>query len=214
MSQISERSSTSCSNSPEPGPLKAIPTNEALKSCRQTSNSCRADSGTVHRVRHGILSREVLVGLVRLGEDPKTLRKLERRYRDALRPAGPFGDLFFDLFWSSYLRLMLSGRLQTALMGGKSAGKRNLTASALVPGPQPTLVCQNPDGPPSDGISLMEELPPDLLRDLVLVQRYERPHCRELHRSLALLLLLRRGGEAAIESWATEMLGGQPRQEG
>jgi len=42
---------------------------EAPKSCDKVLNSCRTDSGKLHRVRHGILSREVLVGLVRLGED-------------------------------------------------------------------------------------------------------------------------------------------------
>jgi hypothetical protein len=45
---------------------------------------------------------------------------------------------------------------------------------------------------------------------LVLVQRYDRHHSREMYRSLALLLLLRRGGEAALESWASEMFG--PKQ--
>jgi hypothetical protein len=91
---------------------------------------------------------------------------------------------------------MLSGRLQTAVMGAESAGKRELTALTLVPGPQPTLVCQNPDGQLSDAIPLMEEMPPDLLRDLVLVQCYARPHCRELYRELAFLLLMRHSRDA------------------
>ena len=76
------------------------------------------------------------------------------------------------------------------------------------------MVSQDPDGQPVEGISLNEELPPDLLRGLVLAQRYDRHHSREMHRSLALLLLLRRGGEAALESWASEMFGAeQPRRE-
>ena len=52
-----------------------------------------------------------------------------------------------------------------------------------------------------------DEMPPDLLRGLVLAQRYDRHHSREMYRSLALLLLLRRGREAALESWAIEMFG-------
>jgi hypothetical protein len=61
---------------------------------------------------------------------------------------------------------------------------------------------------------MMQELPPELLRDLVLVQRYDRHHSRELYRALGLLLLLRRGGEPALEDWASEILGsGKTRQE-
>ena len=60
----------------------------------------------------------------------------------------------------------------------------------------------------------MEELPPDLLRGLVLAQRYDRHHSREMYRSLALLLLLRRGGEAALEDWASEMFGAKQHAQG
>ena len=125
----------------------------------KTPTSCRTDSGKLHRVRHGILSRDALAALVQLGEDPRTLRRLERQYRAGLQPAGPLGDLLFDRFWSSYLRLMLIGCLETGLMRGKSVGKRKLTASALVPGPQPTLVCEDSPGQPFEVSPLMEELP-------------------------------------------------------
>jgi hypothetical protein len=213
MGDMYEGGSPSISNSSEHELLKVVEQDKAAKSNQKIKKLCRADSGKLHRVGHSMLSREVLAGLVQAGEDPKTLRRLERQYRAALRPAGVFGNLIFDIFWSSYLKLVLGGRLQAALMGAKKVG-RNTTASALVPGPQPTLVCQDSGGLPSQGVPLLDDLPPDLLRDLVLVQRYERPHARELHRSLALLLLLRRGGEAALENWASEMLGGvQPRQE-
>jgi hypothetical protein len=61
---------------------------------------------------------------------------------------------------------------------------------------------------------LAEALPANLLHDLLLVQRYDRYLSREMHRALALLLLSRRGGEAALEGWAMEMLGtGHPRRE-
>ena len=174
----------------------------------------RTDSGKLHRVKHGILSREALDALVRVGEDRRTLRRLERQYRAALRPIGPFGDLFFDRFWSSYLKLILVGRLETQLFAGKAVDKIKSASLALVPGPLPTLVSQHPEGQPVEVIPLNEELPPDLLRGLVLVQRYDRHHSREMYRSLALLLLLRRGGEAALESWAIEMFGVEhPRKE-
>jgi hypothetical protein len=217
--QLNEGSSSPEPRSPEtsPGarPLDLIPANADQEFRKRESRKvCRTDSGKLHRVKHGILSREALDVLVKAGEDLRTLRRLERQYRAALRPIGPFGNLFFDQFWSSYLRLLLSGRLQTRLIASNSAGKSNPESLALVPGHQPTLVRQDPDSQQSGATSIVQELPPDLLRDLVLVQRYDRHHSRELYRTLGLLLLLRRGGEAALEDWASEMLGsGKTRKE-
>ena len=216
-SQLNEDSSSPEPHSPEAssGSMDVISANtEQECGKREPRKVRRTDSGTVHRVRHGIQGREALNALVQQGEDRKTFRRLERQYRVALRPIGPFGDLFFDRFWSSYLKLILVGRLETKLFAGKSVSKSKSASLALVPGPQPTLLIQHTDGQPVEAISLSEELPPDLLRGLVLAQRYDRHHSREMHRSLALLLLLRRGGEAALESWASEMFGAeQPRRE-
>ena len=168
----------------------------------------RKDSGQPHRVQHGVLSREVLAALTRLGENPKTYRRLERQFRAALRPSGPWGNLFFDRFWACYLRLMLIARLETQLLSSKPAGKSASTPRlSLVPGKQPTLLLTDDDGQLSKGEPQLAELPRDLLGQLVLAQRYDRHHAREMYRSLALLLLLRRGGEAALEAWAGEMLG-------
>ena len=187
--------------------LEPAKASAALEVRKRKRKVCRTDSGKLHRVRHGILAREALDALVQVGEDRKTLRRLERQYRAALRPIGPFGNLFFDRFWASYLRLLLIGRLETRLIARNSLGKSKSESLALVPGQQPTLVRQDPDGQPSGATPMMHELPPDLLRDLVLVQRYDRHHSRELYRTLGLLLLLRRGGEPALEDWASEMLG-------
>jgi hypothetical protein len=211
-SQLSEGNTSPEPHSPDATPgsrtLDEIPANaEQEFRKRNPRKTCRTDSGKLHRVRHGILSREALDALVQVGEDRKTFRRLERQYRAALRPIGPFGNLFFDRFWSSYLKLNLVGRLETQLFAGKSAGKSDSASLALVPGRLPTLVSQHPDGQPIEAIQLNAELPPDLLRGLVLAQRYDRHHSREMYRSLALLLLLRRGGEAALEDWASEMLG-------
>jgi hypothetical protein len=200
--------SHSSESAPEPSPPAVYPTDRSRK-------SSRADCGKLHRTRHGILSREALGALIKMGEDRKTLRRLERHFRAELRPAGPLGSLFFDRFWSSYLRLILIGLLETRLIGDQSLGRRSGTLSlALVPGSQPILVSQDSNGPTSETASFGEQLPPDLLRELVLVQRYDRHHSREMFRALAVLLLLRRGGEAALESWASEMLGASPPRRG
>jgi hypothetical protein len=142
--------------------------------------------GKLHRVKHGILSRQALDALVQMVEDRRTLRRLKRQYHAALLPIGPFGDLFFDRFWSSYLKLILVGRLETQLFSVQSAGNSKSASLALVPGRLPTLVSQQPDVQPLEAIQLNEELPPDLLRGLVLAQRYDHHHSREMYRALGL----------------------------
>jgi hypothetical protein len=102
-SQLSEGSSSPESHTPEafPGPLPPdlIPANAEQESRKMEQRKVRrTDSGKLHRVKHGILSREALDALVKAGEDRRTLRRLERQYRAALRPPGPFGDLFSIVF--------------------------------------------------------------------------------------------------------------------
>lgn len=172
--------------------------------------ACRKDSGQTHRVQHGVLSREVLVALTRLGENPKTYRRLERHFRAALRPPAPWGDFFFDRFWACYLRLMLIARLEGNLLNSKPQPQDNRIRSlplSLMPGKQPTLVLPDSDDKQSEAPPLLAELPAELLGQLALAQRYDRHYAREMYRALALLLLLRRGGEAALESWAAEIAG-------
>ena len=102
MSPIIERTPSPHSDSPEPGPSDAA-VNGARK-FRKVTSTRRTDSGKLHRVRHGMLSRDALSALVRIGEDARTLRRLERQYRAVLWSPGPLFSFFFDLFWSSYLR--------------------------------------------------------------------------------------------------------------
>ena len=168
----------------------------------------RKDLGQPHRVQHGVLSREVLAALTQRGGNPKTYRRLERQFRAALRPSAPWGNVFFDRFWACYLRLMLIGRLEAELLNSKPAGNRASTLPlSLMPGKQPTLVHPDAEGQVSKAESPLVELSPDLLRQLVLAQRYDRHYAREMYRALAVLLLLRRRGEEGLELWAVEILG-------
>lgn len=173
---------------------------------RQRKVAPRKDSGKLHRVQHGLLSREILTMLIRLGENPKTYRRLERQFRAALRPSPPWGSLLFDRFWSSYLRLMVIGCVEAKLLAGKSTS--DVPAPSLLrlaPGDQPRLVLPEPNGERLKGER--SDLPPGLLQALVLAQRYDGHYGREMYRALGLLLLLRRSGEAGLETWAVEMLG-------
>jgi hypothetical protein len=62
-----------------------------------------------------------------------------------------------------------------------------------------------PDQDQNDAIS--EGLPPDILRELVLVQRYDRHFSREMFRALAILLVLRKSGENGLEQCIGQMPG-------
>ncbi len=103
---------------------------------------------------------------------------------------------------------MLIGRLEAKLVGSKpveNGPSRHLLS--LMPGKQPTLLLSGAEGREPQAEPTLTELPPDLLHQLVLAQRYDRHNAREMYRALALLLLLRRRGKAGLEDWAAEMLG-------
>ena len=82
---------------------------------KTTTSRRRKDSGGIHARRQGILARNILSALGAMGENLRSLRRIEREFRRTLRPRAPLGDLFFDRFWSSYLRLTLASRLEANL---------------------------------------------------------------------------------------------------
>jgi hypothetical protein len=88
----------------------------------------------------------------------------------------------------------------------ESAGQPRRTAS-LKEGILPTLVLQD------FGVN-SEALSPDLIRQLVLIARYDRHFAREMYRALALLLILRSSGQAGLEQVAERILGLQKENQG
>jgi hypothetical protein len=48
---------------------------------------------------------------------------------------------------------------------------------------------------------------PDLFRQLVLVERYDKHFSREMYRALAMLLILRSGCEAGLQQCVGKLLG-------
>jgi hypothetical protein len=167
--------------------------------------STRKDKGRLHATNHGVLSRYPHEALVRHGENPKTLRKIKRDLLAELKPSGTPGAmffLFFDRFWSSYLRCLLAAKAEAATSApiDQPAGESQLIAS-LKEREVPTLVF-----PDSSGTSEIH-LSADLLRQLALVARYDAHFSREMYRALGILLILRGGGEAALERCYGKILG-------
>ena len=168
------------------------------------NKSARKDRGRLHAVRHAVLSRYPLEALRHLGEDLKSLRRLERRFRAELRPQTAIGEILFDRFWSSYLRCLLAARTEASafLRQENDQGKASSRTTTLVGGDMPTLVVEQSLNPASQ-----EPLEPGMLHQLALVQRYDRHFAKEMYQALGLLLIVRRSGEAGLEKAFANILG-------
>jgi len=177
--------------------------NEVGRTCHEELPqipSTRKDKGRLHATNHGVLSRDPLEALVRLGENPKTLRKIKHDLRAQLKPSGAVGEMLFDRLWSSYLRCLLVAKAEATAFApiDQPAGKSRLI---LKERELPTLVVEDSSGTGEAHLST------DLVRQLALVARYDAHFSKEIYRALTLLLILRNGGEAALEQCAGKLLG-------
>jgi hypothetical protein len=161
----------------------------------------RKDKNRLHSMHHGALSRFPLEALASLGENIKSLRKIERKLRTELKPSGIIAEIFFDRFWSSYLRCLLAARAEAiALTPIDQPACQARETPSLRERELPVLVWQSRD-------MISDSFSPDLFRQLCLVERYDRHFSREMFRTLALLLILRGAGEAGLEQCIGKLLG-------
>jgi hypothetical protein len=164
----------------------------------------RKDKGHLHATRHGVLSCYLYEALQTLGEDVKKFRRIERRFREALKPDGEIGNMVFDRFYSSYLRSVLGARIEaSAVTPTATSASHSAVVPTLLERDVPTLVW--PDGEKNP--SIHANFPPDLIRELVLIQRYDRHYSREMFRALSLLLVLRDSGEDGLQQCIAQILG-------
>lgn len=168
----------------------------------QHSLRTRKDKNRLHAARHGVLSRYPLEALARLGENIRSLRRIERKFRAELKPSGIVAAVLFDRFFSSYLRCVLAARAEAATFApiDQPAGEPRLITS-LKEREVPTLVLQDSSGTSEAHLSA------DLLRQLALAARYDAHFSKEMYRALGMLLILRSGGEAALEQCVGKILG-------
>jgi len=152
----------------------------------------RKDKRHLHTTRHAVFSKYPLQALARLGENVRQLRTLERLLRAELKPSGTLGAILFDRFWSCYLRCLLAARAEAVALTPKSRPDESASSRPVIrEDTLPTLVWKDH---PLDS----EVFSPDLFRQLVLVERYDRHFSREMFRALAMLLVLRSGGEPGL----------------
>lgn len=55
----------------------------------------RRDKGSTHVTRHGLLSKDIARALVRRGENLRSIRRHEKKFRDFFKVRGPLMELFF-----------------------------------------------------------------------------------------------------------------------
>lgn len=181
------------------------PPDSSLYDCVKKSQKiavARKDKNRLHATRHGVLSRHPLETLARLGENVRSLRRIERKFREELKPSGILAEMLFDRFFSSYLRCMMLARAEAATFTPPypPAGESSLVTS-LKEREVPTLVFQDSSGTTEAHLSA------DLLGQLALVARYDAHFSKEMYRALGVLLILRSGGEAALEQCAGKIFG-------
>jgi hypothetical protein len=169
----------------------------------------RKDKNRLHGVRHGVLSRYPLEALAGLGENIRTLRRIERGFRAELKPSGVLGSALFDRFFSSYLRCILAAKAEAATFASidQPTDKPSRLITSLKEMELPTLVLQDSTGTSGARISA------DLLGQLTLAARYDAQASKEMYRALGMLLILRSGGEAALEHCAGKILGAAKRDD-
>ena len=162
----------------------------------------RKDAGQLHTVARGLLSRHPLTALGCLGENPKVLRRLEKRLREALKPHGAIGELLFDRLWSSHLYSILSGRITELIVKRLTEQDRSVYAPALLDGETQSLVDPEIHGhcPPN------EPHLTSVIQDLCLLGRYGARAGKEELRMLG-LLLVSLNGEAALPQAIVQLLG-------
>lgn len=166
---------------------------ESSRHQRRPNLGARKDKQRLHAVRHAVLSRFPLQALARLGENTRSLRRMEKALRTELKPAGMLENMLFDRLWSCYLRLLLAARAEgTALSLPRGAEDATMQAPDLVKGELPALVWRTREN--ANG-----NLLPDLFQQLSLAQRYDAHFSREMLRYLGFLLLLRNKGGSGLE---------------
>jgi hypothetical protein len=200
--------SSTTGNDSQPLPRPNEPGNQARpnQTARRKANraQARVDKGRTHATRNGLLSRDIVQALVRSGENLRTVRRYEKKCRDIFKPRGPLGELIFDRFWSCYLRLHLSAKLEATVLTSEHHRQRSPILPELREGELPTLVSESDTNEFEIDQKSDADFSQDLFRNLALAQRYDAHFAREAIRWAGLLLVMRKGGKSALERLVVE----------
>lgn len=180
--------------------------NETFLNPELEASPKRTDRGRLHVVRNSVLSRGLLEALRRNGTNIRSLREMERGLRDALRPRGPLGQMFFDRFWASTLRMILASQLEETRLTQKKSEQKSPVYENYGDF-LPALVAAQPKND-MDAHAAAREFDYDLPHQLALIARYDRAAAKEMYRSLSILLTLRdQPDDSVLKDWAAAMAG-------
>jgi hypothetical protein len=160
----------------------------------------RADKGHTQATRGGLLSKNIEQALIRSGENPRTLRRYKKRYRNLFKPQGMRSESLFDWFWSCHLRLLLAAKMEATLLTPDHSLQRPPILAQLREGELPTLVSESDPSESAVSQGFHADCSRDLFHCLALAQRYDAYFAREAFRTADLLLDIREGGKNAVES--------------
>jgi hypothetical protein len=139
----------------------------------------------------GTLSKHPEEALAGRGESVRQLRFIKSKLRAELQPQGVLADILFDRAWSCYLRCKLIALAEGSLLAPKNNPANSANSiPTLREDDLPTLVFEQSD--------LTGNLSAELLRHLVIVQRYDSHFSREFYRAIGMLLELRNNGKSGL----------------
>jgi hypothetical protein len=177
-----------------------------------TDQPKRRDLGGLHAPRNSVLSHGLLEFLRTDGQNIRALRAREAALRKMLRPEGPLGEMFFDQFSASSLRLIVAARLEKKILTQeKPADQTKSLPPELYRQLAPMLITHQGEDNSAERKG-QDGCDAELLHQLLLIARYQRAAAREQYRSLNILLLLRDQGEdLGLRNWLSAQVGVKPK---
>jgi hypothetical protein len=159
----------------------------------------RTDKGSVHLTRLGLLSRDIERAVIRSGIKIRAIRRFKKEFRDFFQPKGILAELFFESWWACYLRLHLLAKREMSMLAPGDSHQRAPVHTELREGHTPILASVTDENELENLQDIDSRFLHDSFHGLALAERYYARFSRESNQNLALLLLMREGGEAAVE---------------
>ena len=157
---------------------------------RRHATRARTDRGRLHSRNSGVLSRDPMAALIRLGENRRQLLKIYKKLRVELKPTGILGDILLDQAWSAYLRCVLIARVEADLFVSVDQDDSDRMPE-LKKMELPTLIFPEPS-------ATTFRFSDDLMRHLEIALRYHAHYCRQFWGSVRLLIAMQSGGLAGL----------------
>jgi hypothetical protein len=150
-----------------------------------------ARRGKKNTTGRGILSSNPREALINAGENIQVLGRIERSLREELQPMGTIGQILFDRLLSCLWRCSLIARKEKNVFAAENQPGTFEERFELAKQSR-LLALAGGNSKAADNQS------GDLLKNLLIMQRYDAHFFREFYRALGMLLALRGAGDAGL----------------